>query len=167
VLREEELGEWRRTHHSSQIKPDLNDANVLVMGWISSIRDHGNIVFIMLTDKDGEMQVTAKLDECGEELFDKIRKVKEHSSICVRGKVRSIQNAPNGVEVVPEEIKIVSMANKVPPFDVYSKTVANIDTRLDLRAVDLRRKVLQAVFKVRHSTLNAVREFPARNSISN
>jgi len=86
VLREEELGEWRRTHHSSQIKPDLNDANVLVMGWISSIRDHGNIVFIMLTDKDGEMQVTAKLDECGEELFDKIRKVKEHSSICVRGK---------------------------------------------------------------------------------
>ncbi|MEE8131996.1 MAG: aspartate--tRNA(Asn) ligase [Nitrososphaerales archaeon] len=159
MLREEELGEWRRTHHSSQIKPDLNDANVLVMGWISSIRDHGNIVFIMLTDKDGEMQVTAKLDECGEELFDKIRKVKEHSSICVRGKVRSIQNAPNGVEVVPEEIKIVSMANKVPPFDVYSKTVANIDTRLDLRAVDLRRKVLQAVFKVRHSTLNAVREF--------
>ena len=159
MLREEELGEWRRTHHSSQIKPDLNDANVLVMGWISSIRDHGNIVFIMLTDKDGEMQVTAKLDECGEELFDKIREVKEHSSICVKGKVRSIQNAPNGAEVVPEEIKIVSMANKAPPFDVYSKTVANIDTRLDLRAIDLRRKVLQAVFKVRHSTLNAVREF--------
>jgi aspartyl-tRNA synthetase len=159
VLSEEELGDWRRTRYSSQIKPDLDGSAVLVMGWVSSIRDHGNMVFVMLTDKDGEMQVTAKLDECGKQLFDKIREVKEHYSIGVKGKVRSMQNAPNGAEVVPEDIKILSIANKVPPFQVYSKTVANIDTRLDLRAVDLRRKVLQAVFKIRHSTLNAVREF--------
>ncbi len=159
MLSEEELGDWRRTHYSSQIKPDLKDSAVLVVGWVSSIRDHGNIVFIMLTDKDGEMQVTAKLDECGKELFDKISQVKEHSSIGVKGKVRSMENAPNGAEVIPAEIKIFSMANKVPPFQVYSKTVASIDTRLELRAVDLRRKVLRAVFKIRHSTLNGVREF--------
>ncbi|MGH9910674.1 MAG: OB-fold nucleic acid binding domain-containing protein, partial [Nitrososphaerales archaeon] len=78
MLSEEELGDWRRTHYSSQIKPSLNDSDVLVMGWVSSIRDHGNIVFIMLTDKQGEIQVTAKLDECSKELFDKIREVKEH-----------------------------------------------------------------------------------------
>lgn len=159
MLSEEELGDWRRTHYSSQIKPSLNDSDVLVMGWVSSIRDHGNIVFIMLTDKDGEIQVTAKLDECGKELFDKIREVKEHSSIGVKGRVRKMQNAPNGAEVVPKEIKIFSIAKKVPPFQVYSKAVANIDTRLELRAVDLRRRVLQAVFKIRHSTLNAIREF--------
>lgn len=159
MLSEEELGDWRRTHYSSQIKPSLNDSDVLVMGWVSSIRDHGNIVFIMLTDKHGEIQVTAKLDECGKELFDKIREVKEHSSIGVKGRVRNMQNAPNGAEVVPKEVKIFSIAKKVPPFQVYSKTVANIDTRLELRAVDLRRRVLQAVFKIRHGTLNAVREF--------
>ncbi|MBI5133487.1 MAG: aspartate--tRNA(Asn) ligase [Thaumarchaeota archaeon] len=158
-MSEEELGGWRRTHYSSQIKPSLNDSDVLVMGWVSSIRDHGNIVFIMLTDKQGEIQVTAKLDECGKELFDKIREVKEHSSIGVKGRVRNMQNAPNGAEVVPKEVQIFSMAKKVPPFQVYSKTVANIDTRLELRAVDLRRRVLQAVFKIRHGTLNAVREF--------
>lgn len=159
MLSEEELGDWRRTRYSSQIKSDLDGSAVLVMGWVSSIRDHGNMVFVMLTDRDGEMQITAKLDECGKELFDKVRQVKEHYSIGVKGKVRSMQNAPNGAEVVPEEIKIFSIANKVPPFQVYSKIVANIDTRLDLRAVDLRRKVLQSVFKIRHSTLNAVREF--------
>lgn len=159
MLSEEELGDWRRTHYSSQIKPSLTDSDVLVMGWVSSIRDHGNIVFIMLTDKQGEMQVTAKLDECGKELFDKIMEVKEHSSIGVKGRVRNMQNAPNGAEVVPKEVKMFSIAKKVPPFQVYSKTVANIDTRLELRAVDLRRRVLQAVFKIRHGTLNAVREF--------
>jgi len=159
VLSEEELGDWRRTHHSSQINPDLNDSDVLVMGWVSSVRDHGNIVFIMLTDKDGEMQVTAKLDECGKELFEKIRAVKEHSSIGVRGKVRNMHNAPKGAEIIPKEIKLLSIAKKIPPFQVYSRTVANIDTRLDLRAVDLRRKVLQAVFRIKHSTLNTIREF--------
>jgi len=159
MLSEEELGSWRRTHYSSQIKPELNGSEVLVMGWVSSIRDHGNIVFVMLTDKDGEMQVTAKLDECGKELFEKIRALKEHSSIGVKGKVRSIDNAPNGAEVVPDDMKVFSLAKKVPPFPTYSRSVANVDTRLDLRAIDLRRGVLQAVFKIRRGVLNAIREF--------
>ncbi|MEM2760648.1 MAG: aspartate--tRNA(Asn) ligase, partial [Nitrososphaerales archaeon] len=129
------------------------------MGWVSSIRDHGNITFLMLTDKDGEIQVTAKVDECGKELYDKIRSIREHSCIGVKGMVRNMHNAPNEAEVVPKEVRIFSMAKKVPPFQVHSRIVHNIDTRLDLRAVDLRRKVLQAVFKIRHSTLNAAREF--------
>lgn len=158
-MSEEELSSWRRTHHSSQIKPDLSGNDVLVMGWISSIRDHGNIVFVMLTDKDGETQVTAKLDECGKELFEKIRTLKEHSAIGVRGKVRSINSAPNGAEIIPSELRLFSLARKVPPFPVYSKTVASIDTRLDLRAVDLRRGVLQAVFKIRYSVVKSLREF--------
>ena len=158
-MSEEELGSWRRTHHSSQIKPELNDSDVLVMGWISSMRDHGNIVFVMLADKDGEAQVTAKLDECGKELFEKIRALKEHSSIGVKGKVRSINSAPSGAEIIPSDVRVFSLAKKASPFPIYSKTVPNIDTRLDLRAVDLRRNVLQAVFKIRHSLLRAVREF--------
>lgn len=158
-MSEEELGSWRRTHHSSQVKPELNGSDVLVMGWVSSIRDHGNIVFIMLTDKDGEGQVTAKLDECGKELFEKMRALKEHSTIGVRGKVRSIDSAPSGAEIVPSDVRVFSLAKKASPFPVYSRTVANIDTRLDLRAVDLRRNVLQAVFKIRHSVLRAIRDF--------
>src|SRR5574341_1074148 len=158
-MSEEELGSWRRTHHSSQLKPELNGSDVLVMGWVSSIRDHGNILFVMLTDKDGESQVTAKLDECGKELFEKIRTLKEHSTRGVKGKVRSINSAPSGAEIVPSDVRVFSLAKKAPPFPVYSKTVPNIDTRLDLRAVDLRRNVLQAVFKIRHSVLKAVREF--------
>jgi aspartyl-tRNA synthetase len=158
-MSEEELGSWRRTHHSSQVRPDLNGSDVLMMGWISSIRDHGNIVFLMLTDKEGEAQVAAKLDECGKELFEKIRGLKEHSTIGVRGKVRSIDSAPSGAEIAPSDVRVFSLARKASPFPVYSRTVPNIDTRLDLRAVDLRRNVLQAVFKIRHSVLKAVREF--------
>ena len=37
-----------------------------------------------------------------------------------------------------------------------------LDTRLDLRAVDLRRNILQSIFRIRHTLLSSVREFLAK-----
>jgi nondiscriminating aspartyl-tRNA synthetase len=59
-------------------------------------------------------------------------------------------------------LKVFSIAKKAAPFLVKSKiSSVGIDTRLNLRAVDLRRNVLQSIFHIRHSTLNAIREFLA------
>jgi aspartyl-tRNA synthetase len=97
-LQEEELGQWRRTHYSSEINPSASDSEVLAMGWVSGVRDHGNIRFVMLRDMRGEIQITAKRGECSDRVFDMIKEVKEHTSLGVRGKVRSQQKAPNGAE---------------------------------------------------------------------
>ena len=69
LLREEDLGQWRRTHYSSEINSSLNDKEVIIMGWVSGIRDHGNIVFIMIRDRYGDIQVIAKKSECTDELL--------------------------------------------------------------------------------------------------
>lgn len=158
---EEDLDSWRRTHYTSAITPELEDEEVVLMGWVASIRDHGNILFIMLADKDDEIQLTVKRDSS---IFEKFKDVKEHSSIGIKGIVKSRNNAPRGVEVVPNELKIFSLAKKIPPFSVYSKTVPNTELRLDLRAIDLRRNVLRAVFKIRYSILKAVREYLDKNN---
>ena len=129
------------------------------MGWVSNIRDHGDIQFIMIRDRYGDIQVIAKKDECTEQLFRQIHQVKEHSSLAIRGRVRSQEKAPNGAEIVPLELKAFSIAKKAVPFMVQSKTSVGIDTRLDLRAVDLRRNFLQSIFHIRHTTLNAIRTF--------
>jgi aspartyl-tRNA synthetase len=93
-------------------------------------------------------------------LLEQISKLREHSTLAVRGKVRSQEKAPNGAEVVPAELKVFSIAKKAAPFLVKSKiSSVGIDTRLNLRAVDLRRNVLQSIFHIRNSTLNAIREF--------
>ena len=42
-MTETELGEWRRTHYSNELNSLSSDSDVTVMGWISSIRCHGNI----------------------------------------------------------------------------------------------------------------------------
>src|SRR6185437_1214250 len=131
--------------------------------WVSTIRDHGNMQFIMIRDRYSDIQVIAKKSECTEQLFEQIRQIREHSALAVRGKVRSQEKAPNGVEVIPLELKVFSVARKAAPFLVQSKTLSvGIDTRLNLRAIDLRRTVLQSVFHIRHTTLNAIREFLVR-----
>jgi nondiscriminating aspartyl-tRNA synthetase len=138
----------------------LDGIEVIIMGWVSAVRDHGNIRFIMIRDKYGDIQVIAKKIECTEPLFEQIRQVREHSTLAIRGKVRSQEKAPNGAEVVPAEVKVFSIAKKAAPFLVKSKiSSVGIDTRLNLRAVDLRRNVLQSIFHIRNSTLNAIREF--------
>ncbi|OLC24605.1 MAG: aspartate--tRNA(Asn) ligase [Candidatus Nitrososphaera sp. 13_1_40CM_48_12] len=133
------------------------------MGWVTSVRDHGNIQFIILKDMHGEIQITVKKGECSDPLFEMAREVKEHSSIGVRGKVRPQEKAPNGAEVVPAEIRAFSIAKKAAPFMTQGKSsTVGIDTRLDLRAVDLRRNYLGSIFRIRQTVLNSVREFLAR-----
>jgi len=163
MLQEQDLGHWRRTHYSSEINPSVRDGEVVVMGWVTSVRDHGNIQFIILKDMHGEIQITVKKGECSDPLFEMAREVKEHSSIGVRGKVRPQEKAPNGAEVVPAEIRAFSIAKKAAPFMTQGKSsTVGIDTRLDLRAVDLRRNYLGSIFRIRQTVLNSVREFLAR-----
>ena len=133
------------------------------MGWVSSVRDHGNIQFIIIKDLTGEVQVTAKKSEVGDRLFSIIRDIKEHTSLAVRGRVRPEEKAPTGAEIIPDEIRAFSIAKRAPPFMTTGKTSqVGIDTRLDLRAVDLRRSYLGAVFRIRQTVVNSVREFLAR-----
>lgn len=163
TLKEEDLGQWRRTHYSSEVNPSAADREVTVMGWVSSVRDHGNIQFIIIKDVQGEMQVTAKKSEVGEQVFSLAKEVKEHTSLGVRGKVRPQEKAPNGAEIVPGEIRAFSIAKKAAPFMTQGKTSpVGIDTRLDLRAVDLRRGQLGSIFRIRQTVVNSVREFLAR-----
>ena len=135
------------------------------MGWVASVRDHGNIRFIILKDPGGEIQITAKKGDCSDALFELAKEVKEHSSIAVRGKLRPQEKAPNGAELVPSEIRAFSIAKKAAPFMVQAKiSSVGIDTRLDLRAVDLRRDYLGAVFRIRKTVLDSTREFLSRQA---
>jgi len=136
------------------------DGEVIIMGWVASIRDHGNIQFIILRDMYGEIQITVKKRECSDSLFQLAKEVKEHSSIGVRGKARPQEKVPNGIEIVPTELRVFSIARKPAPFIVQSRTsTVGIDTRLDLRALDLRRNYLASIFRIRQTMLNSVRAF--------
>ncbi len=159
IIAENELGDWRRTHYSFQISDSVINKVVTVIGWISSKRDHGNVLFVQLRDRFGDIQILVKRKELSENIFESLKSLKEHSSIAIRGKVVEQKNSNQEFEVIPEEIKILSVSNKPAPFLTQSISSIGIDTRLDLRALDLRRNHLQNVFKIRNTILNSIRGY--------
>src|SRR6478752_7706845 len=128
-----ELGDWRRTIFSNQLDPSMEGKEVTVMGWISSVRDHGNLVFVLLNDKEGQIQITAKAGVCPDEIKERLVTLKEQSSIAIRGFVIPSTKAPRGIEITPNELRVFSIVEKIAPFTFQTKVIPNIDTRLELR----------------------------------
>ena len=162
-IRLDELGDWRRTHYSSDLTPELDGQECIIFGWIASIRHQGNITFIIIMDKNGLIQVTAKKDEVGEALYKKVQRLTSHTSIGVKGVLKAIPKAPNGVELRPTEIKVLGLAYLNPPIHLYARRLPSLDKRLEIRAIDLRRPAAQAIFRIRQEVLKAIRDHLLRN----
>jgi aspartyl-tRNA synthetase len=113
----------------------------------------------MLRDKDGDTQIIAKKGQCPDLVYEQVLQLKEHTSLGVNGKVISQRKAPNGIEIIPLELKVFSIPIQAPPFMVQNRNPAGIDTRLDFRAIDLRRKYLQDIFIIRNNILKYIRNF--------
>jgi len=158
-MTESELGDWRRTHYSNELKALDENSDVTVMGWIVSVRGHGNISFATIHDRIGEIQIVAKSGDCPDDVKENIALLKIHSSIAIIGKTKHSEKSPTGVEIIPSQLKVFSEVEKIPPFDPHAKTVKNIDTRLEVRAIDLRRNVLQKVFLARSNVLKSIRNY--------
>ncbi len=155
----DELGEWRRTHFSVEVSPKLDGEEVVVMGWVRDVRDLGGIRFIILQDKDGKVQVTVSQTKAEPEVFEKLRSLHRQDCVAVKGVVKKMDKAPGGAEIIPKDVKILGVAKQPLPLDISGRTPAEIDVRLESRVLDLRSDRNQAIFKIRHATLSAVREF--------
>ena len=137
----------------------MDGKEVIIVGWISSIREHSNIKFLTINDRFGNIQVILKNNEYPDSLSSEVQKIREHASIAIKGKVRNEPKAPKGIEINPIEFKILSLPNKNSPIVIQSRKGVGIDTRLDLRAIDLRRPFLQSIFSIRYTVLNSCRKF--------
>lgn len=150
---------WKRTHYSKSIDTATKGREVTIIGWVSSIREHSNIKFLTVNDRFGSIQVILKKGEYPASLESEISNIRDHTAIAIKGKVRTEPKAPNGIELMPSDFRILSLANKNSPIVIQSRKGVGIDTRLDLRAVDLRRPYLQSIFNIRYTVLNSCREF--------
>ena len=153
------IGDWTRSHHSSDVTPDLDSSEVTLFGWVQEIRDLGGIRFIILQDREGTIQITIPKKKVIPEILSKSDSLQKRFSIAVKGIVKKTTMTPRGIEIIPNAIKVLATASEQLPLDITGKTPANIETRLDSRALDLAREQNVAVFKIQHTALEAVREF--------
>lgn len=152
-----------RTHYSSEITSDDDGKNVTVAGWVHEIRDLGGIAFMVIRDGRGLAQVTLPKKKVDKKLIEIFRSISRESVVAVSGAVKREEKAPNGYEIIPNEIRVLSRAESPLPLDVTGKVGADLDTRLDARFVDLRRPEIRAIFMVRHYVLSAIRIFLESN----
>jgi len=153
------IGDWRRTHYSVAVKPEMDGEEVTLFGWVQEIRDLGGIRFIILQDSEGTIQVTVPRKKVSGEVLSKSDVLQKRYSIGVKGVVKRTEITPRGVEVMPKEIKVFSVAAAQLPIDITGKTPANLEARLDARALDLCREESVAVFKVQHTAVEVIRDF--------
>jgi len=153
------IGDWVRTGYSANLTPDMDGEEVTLFGWVQEIRDLGGIRFIILQDREGTIQVTVLRKKAAPEVLSKSDALQKRFSIGVKGAVKKTTMTPRGIEVIPKEIKIFSTATAQLPLDITGKTPANIEARLDARALDLCQEQSVAVFKIQHHALEAIRGF--------
>ena len=155
----DQLGDWRRTHYSTNVKPELDGKAVIVLGWVRDIRDLGGIRFVILQDREGTVQITVPRSEVNKDVVRRADSLQRQYSIGVKGTVKKTAQTPRGIEIVPSEIRILGIAQHPLPLDVTGRTPAQIDVRLDARVLDLCQDENKAVFRIQHFALAAVREF--------
>jgi aspartyl-tRNA synthetase len=141
------------------VTPEIDGKEVTLFGWVQEIRDLGGIRFIILQDREGTIQVTIPKKTILPEVLRKSDLLQKRFSLAVKGTVKKTSMTPRGIEVIPSSIKILSTATEQLPIDITGKTSANIETRLDARALDLSQEKSLAAFKIQHAALEAIRSY--------
>ena len=144
-----------RTHYINEAK---KAKKAKIAGWVYDFRDLGKLKFILVRDRTGILQVTAKKGKIDDSLLDAI-KCNREDVVTFEGELVPNKIAPDGVELIPTSFEILNKVERKLPVDPSDAVPAELDTRLDYRYVDLRRKKVSAVFKIKSIVANAFREY--------
>jgi aspartyl-tRNA synthetase len=158
------LGDWKRTHDCGSMRIGDIGTQALLMGWVNSRRDMGNLIFIDLRDREGITQIVFDPQE-NEEIHRRARVLRNEWVVAVRGRVsprlagQENPKLPTGtVEVRVTDLRILNRT-ETPPFQVDGAVDASETLRLKYRYLELRRKKLFDHFRRRHLMAALVRDY--------
>ncbi|HAL44779.1 MAG: aspartate--tRNA ligase [Planctomycetes bacterium GWF2_42_9] len=154
----------KRTHNCGQLRIEDAGKTVNLAGWVDSYRDHGNLVFIDLRDREGLTQLVFD-PQAQPEMHKLSRDLRCEYVIATSGLVRprgeSLENpklATGRIEVLIDKLEILNVA-ETPIFELQNAESVAEDTRLKYRYLDLRRPKMQNRLKVRHKVTKVARDF--------
>ncbi len=131
---------------------------VMIRGWIYRTRSSGAIVFAVVRDSTGIIQITAKKGNLPDEDLDAAKSALIESSVSVVGKVAEDKRAPGGMEVRASSFRIVGTGQPFPITEYQSEELL-----LDNRHLWIRSREQNAVMKVKASIMEGAREWLKEN----
>jgi asparaginyl-tRNA synthetase len=144
---------YKRSSSASVLHGSPGD-RVELAGWVVRKNHVGGVVFIVLRDGSGYVQLSAKKGVTPQPSFDSIREVTRESAVLVRGTVRADSRAPGGREVSVESFDVVAKAESWPitktaarsPSFIYDKRHLSIRGPKAIAAMKVRAEVISAAF---------------------
>lgn len=153
-----------RTHYCGEV---LNAGEtVTVGGYVDTVRNKGGIIFIVLRDRTGVVQLTFN-ETTDKAVFEKAALCHSEYVVMAKGEVRERESvndkiATGKVEIFVDDLRILAKA-QTPPFEIVDNTNTNEELRLKYRYLDLRRKKLQDNIIKRSKISKVARDYFAEN----
>ena len=133
-------GNMYRDIYCGEVDSSYIGKEIKLAGWVNSIRNLGNLIFVTLRDETGIVQL---ISEDG----DLFKDVHREATVTITGLVEARttdmvnKNMKTGeVEVRVKTIEILGDCINVLPFEINKSKESNEDTRLKYRYLDLRNK---------------------------
>ena len=148
-----------RTHNNGELTIKNVGEIVELKGWCAKKRNLGSLVFIDIRDKYGITQL-----RCNEALTDIASQIKNEYVIYAKGVVveRESKNkniSTGDIEIDVSELKIINASEQPPIYITDDVDAVSENVRLKYRYLDLRRKSMQDILRLRHNITRSVRSY--------
>ena len=141
---------------SEIIEKELFDTEVKVTGAIHSIRDMGEVEFVILRKREGLVQCVLEKD--AERTYEK--ELKEEMTVCIEGTAVREDRAPNGFEIRIKDVKVLSVPAAPMPLAVNKwKLNTSLEANLNYRSLSLRNVRERAKFRIQEGVTRAFRDY--------
>src|SRR4051794_17236142 len=128
---------------------------VTIRGWLHNRRSSGKIHFLQVRDGSGFIQAVMSKAAVGDAPFQQAGHLAQESAIMVTGAARADARAPGGFEIDVAHLEVVGEAHDFP----ITPKEHGVDFLMDRRHLWIRSSRQQAILRVRHEVINAVRDY--------
>jgi asparaginyl-tRNA synthetase len=129
--------------------------SVAIQGWLVNRRSSGKIHFLQVRDGSGFIQAVMSKAAVGDEVFKAADHLSQESAVTVHGSVRADSRAPGGYEIDATGLDVTSPATDFP----ITPKEHGVDFLMDRRHLWIRAQRQQAILRVRHEVIDAVRNY--------
>ena len=130
-------------------------SEVTLKGWLYNLRSSGKILFPQLRDGTGVVQCVVLKNAVDPELWEALKALGQESAVVIKGTVRADSRAPGGFEI---DVNGGEVLQQVHDYPITPKEHGT-EFLMDHRHLWLRSRRQHAVLKVRHTVVQAVRNF--------
>ena len=157
------IKEEYRTHKISELTEKSISEKVTLSGWVSSVRDHGELMFIDLRDSSTQI-FQVRLSRESFPNLDELVKLKTESVISVTGIVvqRKEDDYNAGLrtgklELETSELEILNLS-KTLPFEIKRAAKSNEKVRFEYKFLDHRNDEVRRAIVNRHKVIKLLRD---------